>query len=52
MKAAKLWIWLSVLASLAGWSLSAIGQLNRTGYLVFFGLVVAFLFFSRKKNSF
>ena len=52
MKAAKLWIWLSVLASLAGWSLSAIGQLNRTGYLVFFGLVVAFLFFCRKKIHF
>jgi hypothetical protein len=28
----KGWLWLSVLASFAGWSLSAIGQLNRFGY--------------------
>src|SRR5580658_3875293 len=31
----KWWIWLSALASLAGWSLSALGELNRTGYAVF-----------------
>jgi hypothetical protein len=52
MKAAKLWIWLSVLASLAGWSLSAIGELNRAGYAVFFGLAAVILFFVRSKIHF
>ena len=41
----KLWIWLSALASLAGWSLSAIGQLNRAGYALFF-LAAAVIFFA------
>src|SRR5215831_16130130 len=31
----KIWIWISVLATVAGWVLSALGQLNRTGYLIF-----------------
>ena len=31
----RFWIWLTALASLAGWTLSALGQLNRTGYAVF-----------------
>ena len=48
MKLAKLWIWISVLASLAGWSLSAIGQLNRPGYVVFFAIAVTLLFLCRK----
>jgi hypothetical protein len=39
----KLWIGLSVLASLAGWSLSAAGQLNRAGYAVFFAAAGIFL---------
>jgi len=34
------WIWLSVLASVAGWTLSALGQLNRAGYTVFTGLAL------------
>src|SRR6185436_13048014 len=37
----KAWLWVSVLASLAGWILSAVGQLNTVGYLVFFALCVA-----------
>jgi hypothetical protein len=49
MKPVKLWIWLSVLASLAGWSLSAIGQLNRAGYVVFFAVAVVLIFLCRKK---
>ncbi len=49
MKAAKLWIWLSVLASLAGWSLSAIGQLNRPGYVVFCAVAATLLFLCRKQ---
>jgi hypothetical protein len=52
MKFAKLWIWVSALASLAGWSLSAIGQLNRAGYAVFFGLVAVVLFFCSRKIHF
>jgi hypothetical protein len=31
----SLWLWLSALATAAGWLLSAFGQLNRGGYLVF-----------------
>src|SRR5574340_844367 len=31
----RIWIWVSVLASVAGWLLSALGQLNRIGYGVF-----------------
>ena len=31
----RIWVWLSVLASVAGWVLSAVGQLNRLGYAVF-----------------
>lgn len=34
LPAVKLWLWISVLASLAGWSLSLVGQLNRLGYVV------------------
>ena len=52
MKAAKLWIWLSVLASLAGWSLSAVGQLNRAGYLIFFAFAAGVFFLCRQKIEF
>ena len=39
----RIWIWLSVFASAAGWILSGFGQLNRAGYLVFFlGVGAAF----------
>src|SRR2546428_10708517 len=31
----KLWLWISVLATVAGWTLSALGELNRTGYAIF-----------------
>jgi hypothetical protein len=31
----RAWLWLSALATLAGWLLSALGQLNRLGYLAF-----------------
>jgi hypothetical protein len=31
----KIWLSISTFASLAGWTLSAFGALNRTGYLVF-----------------
>lgn len=42
LPAVKIWIWVSVFASLAGWTLSAFGFLNRIGYVVLgvVGLVV------------
>jgi hypothetical protein len=45
----RIWIWISVLATAAGWILSAVGQLNRTGYLVFFGLATSLYIFGRKR---
>jgi len=43
------WIWLSALAGLAGWSLSALGQLNRTGYACFFAAVAGILLAYRRR---
>jgi hypothetical protein len=43
----KFWLWLSLLTSLAGWILSAIGQLNRAGYAVLFGLATAIVLLCR-----
>lgn len=34
LPAVKLWLWVSVLASFAGWALSLVGQLNALGYVV------------------
>jgi hypothetical protein len=45
----RIWIWISVLATSAGWILSAVGQLNRAGYLVFFALSVGIFLFGRKR---
>ena len=45
----RIWIWASVLASVAGWLLSALGQLNRIGYAVFCGVVVILLWLGRKQ---
>ena len=44
----KFWIWLTTLTSLAGWILSAMGQLNRAGYLLFFAVALAVFFFTKK----
>jgi hypothetical protein len=44
----KAWLWASALATAAGWSLSALGQLNRVGYLVFGAVVVAGFVVGRK----
>ena len=43
LPAVKIWIWVSVFASLAGWTLSVFGQLNALGYAVF-SVVAAFVF--------
>ncbi len=51
LRPVKFWIGLSALTSLAGWCLSAVGQLNRTGYLVFFGAALACALLGRKANA-
>ena len=52
MNAVRLWLWISATASLAGWSLSAIGQLNRAGYVVFFALAAGVFSLCRQKIDF
>ncbi|HOC57798.1 MAG TPA: hypothetical protein PKI20_19420 [Verrucomicrobiota bacterium] len=47
----KLWIWVSALATLAGWALSAVGQLNRVGYLVFGGLAAVAFWLGRRVSG-
>ena len=44
----RLWIWISAFASLAGWMLSVLGQLNRAGYTVSFLIFAVFIFLRRK----
>ena len=44
----QLWIWVSAFATLAGWALSAVGQLNRAGYALAFAAFAIFIFFARK----
>ena len=39
----RLWLWVSAFASAAGWTLSACGQLNRTGYGIAFAAFAIFL---------
>jgi len=41
LRVAGFWIWFSALAGLAGWTLSALGQLNRAGYVIFFSIAAA-----------
>jgi hypothetical protein len=48
----RFWIWISAFASLAGWTLSALGQLNRTGYVVAFALFAVFVFWQRQQLGF
>jgi hypothetical protein len=45
----RIWIWISVLATAGGWILSAVGQLNRIGYLVFFGVALVVYLFGHKR---
>ncbi|MGA2786709.1 MAG: hypothetical protein ABSF60_04205 [Verrucomicrobiota bacterium] len=44
----RLWLWISALASVAGWTLSAVGQLNRAGYAIFFAAFAVVVFLCRK----
>jgi len=48
----RLWLWISAFASLAGWGLSAAGQLNRAGYAVAFAVFAVFIFAFRKGLGF
>ncbi|MGB7746441.1 MAG: hypothetical protein WBN75_04060 [Verrucomicrobiia bacterium] len=45
----RLWLWVSALASVAGWTLSALGQLNRPGYAVCFVVFAVVVFTCRKE---
>ncbi|MGA2854922.1 MAG: hypothetical protein ABSE90_12430, partial [Verrucomicrobiota bacterium] len=47
----RLWLWISAFASLAGWGLSAAGELNRKGYAVAAAAVVIFSLLRWKKHS-
>ncbi|HVM49717.1 MAG TPA: hypothetical protein VMU04_16945 [Candidatus Acidoferrum sp.] len=48
LPAVQIWIWVSALATLAGWSLSAVGALNRVGYLAYGALVMGVFLVGRK----
>ena len=48
----QLWIWISAFATLAGWTLSALGELNRFGYTVAFALFGAFIVLQRRSLGF
>ena len=50
LRAVKWWIVLSTLASVAGWTLSALGMLNETGYIIFAGVVVVLAWLFRKSS--
>jgi hypothetical protein len=45
----RLWLWVSTFAVATGWTLSALGQLNRVGYGIAFTLFVGFIFIARKE---
>ena len=47
----QLWLWVSAFAVATGWTLSALGQLNRAGYGVAFALLVIF-FLARRSGWF
>jgi hypothetical protein len=47
----RIWIWISVLATSAGWVLSALGELNYGGYLTFFAVAAIIYLFGRKRWS-
>ncbi|MEJ0090296.1 MAG: hypothetical protein WDM80_11210 [Limisphaerales bacterium] len=45
----RLWLWVSAFAVAAGWTLSALGQLNRAGYVVFFIAFIIFVLLGHKE---
>ena len=52
LPAVKIWIWISVFASLAGWALSAFGFLNRIGYAVLGVVCLVVLIEMRARGAF
>ena len=50
LRAVKFWIVVSTLASLAGWTLSAVGMLNRIGYMIFAAFVALAIFLFWKSS--
>jgi len=52
LRAVQFWILLSTLASVAGWTLSAVGMLNRTGYAIFAAVTIGLAFVFRKSALF
>jgi hypothetical protein len=52
LRAVKFWILLSTLATVAGWTLSALGMLNKTGYAMFATVVAVLIFIFRKSPLF
>jgi hypothetical protein len=52
MPLVRLWLWISAFASLAGWALSAAGQLNRAGYAAAFAAFAIFIFAFRNGLGF
>ena len=47
----QFWIWISVFATLTGWTLSTLGELNRTGYVMAFIVFAVFIFAARKHTG-
>ena len=52
LRAVKFWIVFSTLASVAGWTLSVLGMLNKTGYAIFAAVVAVLAFVFRKSSLF
>ena len=52
LRGVQFWIILSTLASVAGWALSGVGMLNRTGYAIFTAVAIALAFAFRKSSLF
>jgi len=50
LRGVKIWILLSTLASVAGWTLSALGMLNRTGYAMFAVITVVVIVLLRTSS--
>ena len=48
----RFWIWISVFASVAGWTLSALGQLNRPGDAAFLAVFAVLVWVCRKELGF
>ena len=47
----QFWIWISAFATLMGWALSALRELNRVGYAVAFVAFATFIFVTRKNGG-